>query len=177
MNSHLTVPLTGGSSGIGLATVEKLLLLGASVINGDIQPPPPPPPLKQDGYVSSDNNDTSSPPYTFVKTNVAVWDELVALFKRARELHHGRLDHVFANAGIGPCADYLALQPDHDGDPREPAYDTLDVGLRGVMNTATLAIHYMRRQQQDEAGGWSGSIVLTGSVVGLQRLRAVDYGK
>ncbi|RYP17431.1 hypothetical protein DL765_004519 [Monosporascus sp. GIB2] len=147
------VIVTGGSSGIGLATVSLLLSLGASVVNADVKPPTEP---------------IDSPSFTFVKTNVTIWAELVALFKKTKELH-GRIDHVFANAGIGPRANYLATTVDENGDLKEPTYELLDVSLKGVMNTVTLAIYYMRQQP----GG--GSIVINGSTTGMQRLRAVDY--
>lgn len=152
----LTVALhpPGGSSGIGLATVNLLLAQGASVVNADIQAPAEEP----------------QGSYTFVKTNVAVWAEQVALFKKAKEVY-GRIDHVFANAGVGPRADYLSTEVDENGDPKEPSHLLLDVSLNGVINSATLAIFHMRQQPE------GGSIVITGSTTGLQRLRAVDYGK
>ncbi|KPM35462.1 hypothetical protein AK830_g11093 [Neonectria ditissima] len=146
------VIVTGGSSGIGLATVETLLSQGASVVNADINPPAQQP----EGS------------YTFVKTNVAVWAELVALFKETKKTH-GRIDHVFANAGVGPRTDYLATEVDENGDLKEPSSVLLDVSLTGVINTTTLAMNYMREQPQ------GGSIVINGSSTGLQRLRAVDY--
>ncbi|KAM6535739.1 hypothetical protein FALCPG4_005281 [Fusarium falciforme] len=144
--------VTGGSSGIGLATVNLLLAEGASVVNADIQAPAEEP----------------QGSYTFVKTNVAVWAEQVALFKKAKEVY-GRIDHVFANAGVGPRADYLSTEVDENGDPKEPSHLLLDVSLNGVINSATLAIFHMRQQPE------GGSIVITGSTTGLQRLRAVDY--
>ncbi|RYP21955.1 hypothetical protein DL767_009158 [Monosporascus sp. MG133] len=147
------VIVTGGSSGIGLATVSLLLSLGASVVNADVQPPTEP---------------VDSPQFTFVKTSVTIWAELVALFKKTKELH-GRIDHVFANAGIGPRANYMATDVDEKGDLKEPTHELLDVNLKGVINTVTLAIYYMRQQP----GG--GSIVITGSTTGIQRVRAVDY--
>jgi NAD(P)-dependent dehydrogenase (short-subunit alcohol dehydrogenase family) len=104
-----------------------------------------------------------------VKTNVAVWSELIALFKATKDAY-GRVDHVFANAGVGPRANYLSTEVDENGDLKEPSYELLDVSLKGVINTATLALHYMREQP---AGG---SIVINGSSTGIQRLRAVDYG-
>ncbi|KXH53439.1 short-chain dehydrogenase [Colletotrichum nymphaeae SA-01] len=144
--------VTGGSSGIGLAAVNTLLSQGASVINADIQPPAEQP----------ENS------YTFVKTDVTVWAEQIALFKKAKEIY-GRIDHVFANAGLGPRANYLSTEVDENGDLKEPTRQLLDVSLTGVMHTATIAIYYMRQQAE------GGSIVINGSTTGLQRLRAVDY--
>lgn len=136
-----------------------LLAQGASVVNGDIQPPPETPAGGGGGN------------FTFVPTDVAKWADLVALFRRAKAAHGGRVDHVFCNAGVGPRADYLALAVDANGDPKEPNYALFDVGLRGLMNTATLAVHHMRDQPEGR------SIVIMGSTTGLQPLRAVDYCK
>lgn len=144
----------GGSSGIGLATVELLLSIGASVVNGDVQAP----------------EKEMAGAYEFIKTDVTKWEELLALFNKAKETH-GRIDHVFANAGIGPRADYLSTQLDQAGNLMEPSSQNLDINLKGVINTSTLAIHHLRQQAE------GGSIVITGSATGLQRFRAVDYGK
>lgn len=148
------VIITGGSSGIGLATVDTLLSNGAFVVNADINPP----------------TQQAEGSYTFVRTDVAAWADQVALFKKTKETY-GRIDHVFANAGIGPRANYLATEVDENGDLKEPTHALLDISLKGVMHTATLAIYHMRQQP---AGG---SIVINGSSTGLQRLRAVDYGE
>jgi NAD(P)-dependent dehydrogenase (short-subunit alcohol dehydrogenase family) len=43
--------------------------------------------------------------------------------------------------------------------------------LKGVVNTCTLAIYHLRQQAE------GGSIVISGSTTGLQRVRAVDYCK
>ncbi|OKL56736.1 hypothetical protein UA08_07738 [Talaromyces atroroseus] len=145
------VILTGGSSGIGLATANLLLSLGAKVISGDINAP------TEEGAGLQ-----------FVKTNVTNWADLVDLFKKAKE-QHGRIDYVFANAGIGPRADYLNLQADENGDPKEPTSEVLDVNLKSVVNTATLAVHYLKQQPE------GGAIVLMGSSTGLQPVRAPDY--
>ncbi|KAL7943589.1 short chain dehydrogenase/reductase [Trichoderma barbatum] len=149
------VVLTGGSAGIGLATVNLLLSLGASVVSGDINPP-----------AASEVSET--PGLLFVRTDVSKWDDLSALFKKAKE-QHGRIDCVFANAGVGPRANYLALETDEQGNLKEPSHENFDVGLRGLINTASLAVHYMKEQPE------GGSIVLMGSSTGLQPLRAVDY--
>ena len=39
------------------------------------------------------------------------------------------------------------------------------------MNTVTLGLYYLRQQPE------GGSIVINGSTMGIQRCRAVDYGK
>lgn len=143
----------GGSSGIGLATVELLLSIEATVVNADLQPP----------------RKELTGAFKFIKTDVTRWEELLALFNKTKELY-GCIDHVFANAGIGPRADYLSSQLDQNGNLMEPSSQNLDTNLRGVINTSTLAIHHMRQQKD------GGSIVITGSATGLQRFRAVDYG-
>lgn len=145
----------GGSSGIGLATVKLLLSLGASVVSGDVNPPP-----------ASESAET--PAFLYVQTNVASWNDLTVLFKKAKE-HFGRIDCIFANAGIGPRANYLALETDEQGNLKEPSHELMDIGLRGLINTASLAVHYMKEQPE------GGSIVLMGSSTGLQPLRAIDY--
>lgn len=94
----------------------------------------------------------------------------MSLFKLAKE-KFGRIDYVFANAGISPRANYLQLETLEDGDLKEPNYDLVDIMLKGVMNTATLGVHYLK--QQDEGG----AIVLMGSSTSLQPLRAPDYCK
>ncbi|KAK5121997.1 hypothetical protein LTR85_004569 [Meristemomyces frigidus] len=146
------VVMTGGSSGIGLATTKLLLDLGASVVSGDINSPP-----------------IEHEKLAFIKTDVTKWTDLKALFKRTKELH-SRVDHVFANAGISGRADYMADELDEHGELQEPSTLTLDINLKGVINTAYLGIHYMRHQEP--AGG---SVVLTASASSFQRFRVTDY--
>lgn len=98
------------------------------------------------------------------------WADLSTLFEKAKK-RHGRIDHVFANAGIGPRANYLELETDENGDLKEPITEVLDINLKSVINTACLGVHYMKQQPE------GGSIVLMGSSTGLQPLRAPDYCK
>jgi len=105
---------------------------------------------------------------TYVKTNVTSWADLSALFKAAKA-KHGKIDHVFANAGISGRTTYLDEQVDENGDLLEPTQLVYDINLKGAINTCALAIHYMRRQES------GGSIVLTASASSFQRFRAVDY--
>lgn len=105
---------------------------------------------------------------TFVKTNVTSWADLLAIFKIAKA-KHGKIDHVFANAGISGQSTYLDEQVDEHGDLLEPSHLVYDINLKGVVNTCALAIHHMRRQEL------GGSIVLTASASSFQRFRVVDY--
>lgn len=147
----------GGSSGIGLATTSLLLKLGAAVVVGDINPPPP-------------QKQQQNEKLSFVRTDVSNWTDLVNLFKHAKDRHH-RVDHVFANASISSRANYLEdhFAPD-TGELLEPSPTTLDINLRGVINTAYLGMHYMRTQTPP-----GGSVVLTASASSFQRFRVTDY--
>ncbi|KAK5694148.1 hypothetical protein LTR97_009769 [Elasticomyces elasticus] len=146
------VVLTGGSSGIGLATTKLLLSVGASVVSGDINSPP-----------------VEHERLSFVKTNVTEWSDLVALFDLAQE-RHGRIDHAFANAGVSGRMDYMEDRMDDNGKLVEPNHEVLDVNLKAVINTTYLALHHLRKQEH--AGG---SIVLTASASSYQRFRVADY--
>lgn len=106
---------------------------------------------------------------SFVKTDVAQWYDLKALFKRAKQLH-GRIDHVFANAGISNRANYLEDKFDDNGELLEPSHDVFNINLHGAINTAYLGIHYMRTQTPME-----GSVVITASASSFQPFRVVDY--
>ncbi|KAL1619284.1 hypothetical protein SLS56_010174 [Neofusicoccum ribis] len=154
--------MSRGSSGIGLATVSLALKMGAKVVMGDLNPPPP----KIEG-----------PDMTFVPLDVTSWEALSGLFEKAIELY-GRIDHVFANAellrgdqvqGIAPRVNLLEDKLDSNGKLQEPDYRVLDINLKSVMNTAVLALHYMRKQET------GGSIVLTASASSFQQFQAVDY--
>jgi NAD(P)-dependent dehydrogenase (short-subunit alcohol dehydrogenase family) len=126
--------------------------LGALVVSGDIQTPP------------------STDDLLFVETDIRNWAATAKLFKAAKD-KHGRVDYVFANAGIGPRANYLTLDIDENGLPKQPNSDTLDTNLNSVVNTTALAAHFMKMQPE------GGSIVLMASSTGLHPVRAVDYCK
>ncbi|KAF1351819.1 short chain dehydrogenase [Delphinella strobiligena] len=145
--------ITGGSSGIGLETAKKFLGLGAKVVNGDLNPPP---------------SDIAHEKLSYVPVDVTSWEQLSALFEKTVELY-GRIDHVFANAGVGPKADYLEARFSEDGKLLEPSHVTLDINLKSVINTTYLAIHYMKKQKS------IGSVVITASATAIQPLRYADY--
>ncbi|OCK84199.1 NAD(P)-binding protein [Lepidopterella palustris CBS 459.81] len=146
------VIITGGSSGIGLATVKLFVESGAKVVVGDVNPPPEP----------------EKPKVTYFPVDVTSWDDQAAMFKKAEELH-GSIDHVFANAGISPKGSFMDDQLDENGELLAPNLRVMDVNLTGCMYTTKLGIYYLKKNDK------GGSIVLTASASSFQRFSVIDY--
>ncbi|KAK7534703.1 putative oxidoreductase,short chain dehydrogenase [Phyllosticta citribraziliensis] len=145
--------ITGGASGIGLATALLCIKNGAKVVVGDRNPLPADAVQRNLSYVSLD---------------VTSWESLSAAFKEVLK-QHGRVDHVFANAGVGPKTNLLEDNVDENGDLLEPSHHVLDINLKSVMNTTALACHHLKKSPQ------GGSVVLIGSASSFQVFPAVDY--
>ena len=138
--------ITGGASGIGLATVGRLHAEGAAVVIADIAD-------EAGERVARDLGDLA----IYQHTDVADFDQVEALIARA-EATFGGLDILFNNAGIGSFAAIPELTPQ---DWRR----VIDVDLSGVFYGCKAAIPRMRAR-----GG--GVIVNTASISGM----AGDYG-
>ncbi|KAI2601924.1 NAD(P)-binding protein [Hypoxylon sp. NC1633] len=92
--------------------------------------------------------------FHFHRCDVASWAEQLAVFDAV-----GRVDMVFANAGVGEPHDYFMHESVAEG--REPNYASLvDVNFVGVLHTLTLARRSMRAH-----GVREGSFVITISAV------------
>ncbi|KAF2502316.1 putative oxidoreductase,short chain dehydrogenase [Lophium mytilinum] len=141
---------TGGSSGIGLATAQLLLSLGAQVVVGDTNAPP------------------EALHATFLKTDVRVWADQVALFNKAIETH-GVIDHVFANAGVAKTTSLIDDELDSNGNLKAPDLITYNVNLIGCMYTTRLGVFHLKKNPK------GGSIVVTGSACSYQGFSVVDY--
>lgn len=89
------------------------------------------------------------------KADVTNYDEMAAVFKKVFET--GRIDFVFANAGIVESQDFYKAQ---SADPPVPDLRSIDVDLKGVVTTAYLAQHYFR---QSPHRGKGANLVLTAS--------------
>ncbi|KAH7127342.1 putative short-chain dehydrogenase [Dactylonectria macrodidyma] len=138
------VIITGGSFGIGAAIVDQLLDRGAIIVNGDVHPPP--------GTAHTDSKN-----YEYQETDIASWNSQLALFKHVMK-NHGRIDIVFANAGIDESEHaFVMTEAEKNGDPVQPQWSTAKVNIIGTLNTAKLALHYLRKQE----GG--GHIIFTAS--------------
>ena len=133
--------ITGGGSGIGLATAKRFAAEGAKVVIGDMDP-------------VSGEKAAAEVGGSFVKVNVADEGEVDNLFDKAVELY-GRLDIAFNNAGISPADD------DSIEITELPAWQKVqDVNLKSVYLCCRAALKHMTKQG-------SGSIINTASFVAV----------
>src|SRR5947209_2746690 len=92
--------VTGGGSGIGLATVRRLAAEGARVVVGDLDP------------VTGDKA-AAEVGGRYVNVDVSDEEQVKALFNAAADVY-GSVDIAFNNAGISPPEDASILDTDLD---------------------------------------------------------------
>jgi NAD(P)-dependent dehydrogenase (short-subunit alcohol dehydrogenase family) len=139
--SGRTAVVTGGGSGIGLATVRRLASEGARVVVADIDPGP--------GKAAADEVGG-----LFVQTDVTSETQVEALFTAAVDTY-GSVDVAFNNAGISPPEDDSILDTGLDAWRR-----VQEVNLTSVFLCCKSAIPHMQRQGR-------GAIVNTASFVAV----------
>jgi NAD(P)-dependent dehydrogenase (short-subunit alcohol dehydrogenase family) len=133
--------ITGGASGIGLATARRFAAEGAKVVIGDMDP-------------VSGEKAAAEVDGAFIQVNVADEAQVNHLFDETVNLF-GSVDIAFNNAGISP--------PDDDSieTTELPAWQKVqDVNLKSVYLCCRAALRHMTRQQ-------SGSIINTASFVAV----------
>jgi NAD(P)-dependent dehydrogenase (short-subunit alcohol dehydrogenase family) len=133
--------ITGGCSGIGLATARRFAEEGAKVVIGDLD--------AVNGPRVAEEVDG-----TFVKVDVVSKEEVDALFATAKETY-GSVDIAFNNAGISPPEDDSILDTDLDAWRR-----VQEVNLTSVYLCCKAALPYMLEQKK-------GSIINTASFVAV----------
>ena len=135
--------VTGGASGIGLATVERCLREGAQVVLSDL--------ATSDGAARAQALDGKGGRCLFMPCDVTSSGQVDALIAgTAKQL--GSVDIVFSNAGIG------GLSPAHetaDADWQR----IIDINLSGVFRVARAALRQMYAQG-------SGSLINCASILG-----------
>jgi NAD(P)-dependent dehydrogenase (short-subunit alcohol dehydrogenase family) len=99
----------------------------------------------------------------FHKTNVTDWDSLIAAFESAFA-KSGRIDFVFANAGIVE-RDNFYEKHDLSKPPPQPNQLSVDINLKSVVNTCYAALHYFRKSPKKDGPG--PALVMTASCGGL----------
>lgn len=133
--------ITGGASGIGLATAKRMQAEGAIVVIGDIDP-------ATGQTVANDLN------VTFVQVDVSDPVAVDNLFDTAYEVHGG-VDIAFNNAGISPPEDDLIENTSLDAWQR-----VQDINLKSVFLCSKAALRHMVPAQK-------GSIINTASFVAV----------
>ena len=134
-----TAVITGGGSGIGLASVRRLATEGARVVVADID--------ATTGQAAADEVGG-----LFVRTDVTSEEEVNALFDAAAETY-GSVDVAFNNAGISPPEDDSILVTGMDA-----WWRVQEVNLTSVYLCCKAVIPHMQRAGR-------GSIINTASFV------------
>lgn len=133
--------ITGGGSGIGLATARRMASEGATIVIGDMD--------ESTGSAAAQELGG-----LFVNVDVTQEDQVNNLFDTAR-LTYGSVDIAFNNAGISPPED------DSIEMTELPAWQLVqDVNLKSVYLCCRAALRYMTEQG-------SGSIINTASFVAV----------
>ncbi len=140
--------ITGGASGMGLATVMRFLAEGASVVVADFNA------TTGEAAVAAANREGYEGKISFVKTDVARETDVEAMMQFAMDQYQG-LDVVFNNAGVGGAIGPLTETSVSDWDY------TFDVLAKGVF----LGIKHAARIMK--VNGTGGSIINTASIAGL----------
>jgi NAD(P)-dependent dehydrogenase (short-subunit alcohol dehydrogenase family) len=135
------VVITGGASGIGLASARRVASEGARVVIGDVD--------AAAGLAAASEVDGM-----FVPVDVTVEDEVAALFEAAVDTY-GAVDVAFNNAGISPPEDDSLLVTGLDVWQR-----VQQVNLTSVFLCCKHAIPHMQRQGK-------GSVINTASFVAV----------
>ncbi|MER7930765.1 MULTISPECIES: SDR family oxidoreductase [unclassified Streptomyces] len=133
------VLVTGGSSGIGLATAEEFQARGARVVITG---------RRQDALDAAAA--TLGENVTAVRTDVADGAEMDALFELIRT-RFGRLDHVIANAGSGHHSQ-LGSITDEEFDA------TIATNVKGILNSVQKALPLLGAGASITIVGSTGSI-------------------
>lgn len=147
--------VTGGAGGLGVAFTEALAENGATVVMMDLN------------QAALDTEVTRLQDLGYrvegVKLDVTDREGVYRAFDNVME-RHGKIDTVFANAGIDPGPGYVTFDRSH----RPPAYalenyedarwdKALDINLNGVFATLRAAAKHMKVHQR-------GQIIVTTSV-------------
>lgn len=140
--------VTGGASGMGLASVMRFLAEGARVVIADYNGE------TGDAALKAATSAGFSDAVSFIRTDVAREQDVIAMLDHAVD-RFGHLDVVFNNAGVGGAIGPLVETSVEDWDY------TFDVLAKGVF----LGIKHAARILQRQSTG--GSIINTASIAGL----------
>ncbi|OAP65558.1 hypothetical protein AYL99_01530 [Fonsecaea erecta] len=143
------IAITGGGSGIGLATTVELCSRGATVWIAELTKDVP---AKLESLVQSGKV------LFYGGIDVGNREACVKFLDEVLQ-KAGRLDSLVNNAGIGPAEGPIASDETFD--------KIVDVNLRGTWNYGTQALRVMEKQEPKGEWGTRGTIVNVASMSGL----------
>ena len=148
---HSIGVVTGGASGLGLATVKRLLAKGMQVVIVDL-------PVSQGAEIAESLGSAAH----FVAADVSSGEQMTAVFERAAAL--GAVRALVHCAGRGGAVRLV----DRDGKPGSLAdfENVVRINLVGSFNTLRLAAACMAKNEPVD--GDRGACVLTASIAGYE---------
>ena len=162
MKNEKIVLITGASSGIGAATVDKVIEAGHKVVITARSTD------KLNAIVKRWGDDK----VLAVTADASKLDQITKVVEKAKE-KFGKIDVVFANAGTGVNAPGI-----ENGDPDE--WKTmLDVNINALLFTAKASLPSLKETQGHFiiTSSIAGKITLKGSVYGASKWFAYGFGQ
>ena len=162
--------VTGGNSGIGLATAQAFAAAGTKVVIADIS----------DGSKTVNDIKKAGGDAIFVRTDVSKSSDIQALVKRTVETY-GQLDFAVNNAGIGGPSATTGDYPEEDWNR------VIGINLTGVWLCMKYELEQMLKQgngaivNMASILGWVGFanapayVAAKHGVIGLTKTAAIEY--
>jgi len=151
MSNEKIVLITGASSGIGAATARKLVEAGHKVVITARSED------KLDKLVDELGEDKA----LAVAADATQFNEIESVVKKALD-KFGRLDAVYANAGMG-----VSTAGTEKGDPKEWD-DMIAININALIYTAKASLPELRKT--------TGHFIITSSIAGKIALKGSIYG-
>ncbi|KAF3061961.1 15-hydroxyprostaglandin dehydrogenase [NAD(+)] [Daldinia childiae] len=148
-NSKVAI-ITGGASGLGFDIARSLSQKGWRVHAFDLN------------VIGEDVLGLGLSSCAFHQVDVASWDSLSSAFHAVFKAE-GRLDFVFANAGVMEKGKFFERH-NPSSPPPEPEELSINVNLKGITRTSYLAQHYFRANVNN---GKDCVLIMTSSVAGI----------
>ncbi len=153
--------ITGGASGLGLATTTKFAAHGAYVTIADVQ--------DDLGNEIVAKLTAEGQHVSYVHCDITDWESSLAAFKHAVEFSPSKTLNVVAlYAGVGGKQQNLVdhtKSADPKGEPVAPTHMATDVNLIGSFYSTALALHYLQTTESRMVK----SLILVASVAGYSK--------
>ena len=175
-----SILVTGGASGLGLATARAFAAAGAYVTLADIQP------VKEVGEKIIEELSALGYHVHYTYCDTTSWESQVQAFKSALLFApHNTLDVVAMFAGVtsepGNIMDHIVkFEASLDVDPVQPSIKCIEVNLIGLYYSAYLALNYFRLKPRESGQGTyvNGNATISKSLIFVDSIAGyIDFPK